>query len=463
MAKITLTDQTNVVGAETTFLGETTGNNALIEAAIENTLSLDGTSPNSMNADLDINNQDILNANVVNALDVKVSGVSISALNVNWTGDWVTSTAYLLNDLVENNGTSFICILAHTSGAVDEPGVGASEATNWDHVADKGDAGLLWRNAWLTATVYALNDGVKNSSASFICILAHTSDAAKEPEVGGSWTTYWEHLAEQGATGGGTGDLLAANNLSDVGSDITSRSNLGVAIGTDVQAFGTILDDFNTLTPAATDGEFIVATAAGVFAYETGATARTSLGLGTFAVEALGQETIWIPAGAMETRATTAPAASNVVEIGTSLIALRTMDFATAADDFCGFAVLMPKSWDESTVIAQFVWSTDGSQTAGLDGVAWFIRAGAYASNDVLTTALGTAVAATAQNHSATADDVMITAETGAITVAGSPGAEEWVYFEVQRDIDDVGDDLDINARLHGVKIHYTVDAGSDT
>jgi len=42
-----------------------------------------------------------------------------------------------------------------------------------------------------------------------------------------------------------------------------------------------VLEDLNTLGAASTDGEFIVATGAGTFAYESGATARTSLGLGT--------------------------------------------------------------------------------------------------------------------------------------------------------------------------------------
>ena len=40
---------------------------------------------------------------------------------------------------------------------------------------------------------------------------------------------------------GGGGDMLAANNLSDVANAATSRTNLGVAIGTDVQAFSSIL------------------------------------------------------------------------------------------------------------------------------------------------------------------------------------------------------------------------------
>jgi len=66
-------------------------------------------------------------------------------------------------------------------------------------------------------------------------------------------------------------------------SGATARASLGLTIGTDVQAHGDVLDDLNTLGAATADGEFIVATGAGAFAYESGATARTSLGLGDLA------------------------------------------------------------------------------------------------------------------------------------------------------------------------------------
>ena len=92
--------------------------------------------------------------------------------------------------------------------------------------------------------------------------------------------------------GSGTGAITALGVLADgeiyVGdgttdpvaeSGATLRTSIGVAIGSDVQAFGAVLDDFNTLGAAASNGEFIVATGAGAFAYESGATARTSLGL----------------------------------------------------------------------------------------------------------------------------------------------------------------------------------------
>ena len=59
------------------------------------------------------------------------------------------------------------------------------------------------------------------------------------------------------------------------------KADFNLEIGTDVQASGAVLDDLNTLGAPASDGQFIVATGAGAFAYESGATARTSMGAGT--------------------------------------------------------------------------------------------------------------------------------------------------------------------------------------
>lgn len=75
-----------------------------------------------------------------------------------------------------------------------------------------------------------------------------------------------------GTAYGGTGGATAS----------AARTNLGLAIGTDVQAYDSALQDISGL--GLTDGNFIVANGTN-FVAESGATARTSLGLGDLAVE----------------------------------------------------------------------------------------------------------------------------------------------------------------------------------
>ncbi len=79
---------------------------------------------------------------------------------------------------------------------------------------------------------------------------------------------------------------------------------------------------------------------------------------------------------------------------------------------------------------------------------------GCYASDAQLRAALGTAVGPAAQDHSATADDIITTAEF--TVTAANAAAETVLYGEIYRDVSDAGDDLDIDARLHEIRIHYT-------
>lgn len=119
-------------------------------------------------------------------------------------------------------------------------------------------AKIEWQGAWLTATAYAANDAVENNGASYICTSGHTSGASTEPGTGASWATVWDLLAQRGSDGVGSGDLLAANNLSDLANATTARTNLGVAIGSDVQAHSAVLDattaSFTTADETKLDG-----------------------------------------------------------------------------------------------------------------------------------------------------------------------------------------------------------------
>jgi hypothetical protein len=88
-------------------------------------------------------------------------------------------------------------------------------------------------------------------------------------------------------TGSGTADLADltafARTLLDDANASTARTTLGLAIGSDVQAYNAQLAAFAAL--ANSDGNFVVGNGS-TFVVESGATARTSLGLGSMATQA---------------------------------------------------------------------------------------------------------------------------------------------------------------------------------
>lgn len=114
MAKLTLNNLNSGFASTATL----NANFDAIEAALENTLSRDGTTPNFMSADLDMNSYRILNC-----ADILTSGNLIAR------GDWTASTDYAKGDLVNNGTQTYIAVDDHTSTTVF-----ANDSAHWQEL-----------------------------------------------------------------------------------------------------------------------------------------------------------------------------------------------------------------------------------------------------------------------------------------------------------------------------------------
>ena len=199
-----------------------------------------------------------------------------------WASAWVTATGYSVGQRTSNNGSSYTCTAAHTSGSTTEPGVGASWTSYWAILASKGDTGatgspgatgaqgiqgdtgatgasgaagadgdpINWRGPWVTLTSYALLDAVENNGSSYICTGSHTSSASTEPGVGASWSINWDLMASKGDTGatGSTGATGPQGIQGDTGATgSTGATGAAGADGTSDLPRGTVVLYLSTL------------------------------------------------------------------------------------------------------------------------------------------------------------------------------------------------------------------------
>ena len=79
--------------------------------------------------------------------------------------------------------------------------------------------------------------------------------------------------------------------------------------------------------------------------------------------------------------------------------------------------------------------------------------------NQTIDVAYGTAVAVD-DNAQGAVEELLVSAESGAITIAGTMADNDLVYFRLGRDVS--GDNMAGDCRLHGIKLHFTTDAAND-
>ena len=174
-------------------------------------------------------------------------------------------------------------------------------------------------------------------------------------------------------------------------------------------------------------------------------------------ITSTGKQTMWIPAAAMYPREDSGCSALTQVDIGTNNPDLKVLDFDPSSDEFAEFSVAFPKSWNAGTVTFQAYFVVSGSNTGT---VKWELEGLSIGDNDKLTThSYSTPVGPAAKAHSGSTNDLDITAESGAVTIANA-AAGELTYFRLRRDVSD--DTQTGDARLVGIKLFFTTDKAND-
>jgi hypothetical protein len=145
------------------------------------------------------------------------------------------------------------------------------------------------------------------------------------------------------------------------------------------------------------------------------------------------------------------------VEVAPLRPELKSLDFPVAADSYAQFAIAFPKSWDRLALQYQTYWSVSGTVTGT---VVFTLAAVAMSSDDPFGVNFGTAVPNTALAASGTANDLMVNAKSGDVTVGGSPAENDQVFFQIARDVSAGTQPADV--RLLGVKLFFTTNAEND-
>lgn len=160
--------------------------------------------------------------------------------------------------------------------------------------------------------------------------------------------------------------------------------------------------------------------------------------------------TIWIGAGSM-TPLSTNGAEAGVHEFATNDIMMPYLAFDDGTEEYAAFSLVMPENWSLGTIKFKAYW-LGASGCSADDTVEWELAAYAFSNDDAIDHALGSAQVI---SDAITADgDVQITGASPAITIGGTPAAEDLIHFKLSRNVGGT-DDMEEDAWLFGIVIEY--------
>lgn len=276
---------TNISDFSSSAIAKLNQNFADLQTAIEKQLSRDATTPNEMEADLDLNDNDILNVASINGQAVDNLQVTVEAGTATLLGEGepptVTNSGTARNAIFDfgiaaaakgdtgDTGATGAQGATGVTGAQGDQGdtgdTGPTGATGSQGIqgiqglqGDQGDTGATGaqgdtgsitehKGAYTGGVTYFIGEIVEFNGSSWVALVETIGNAP--PNLPITNNTQWQLIAEKGSDGAGVGDFKADGSVSMTG-DISMGSNniTGVSNvdGRDISVDGSTLDTLKT-------------------------------------------------------------------------------------------------------------------------------------------------------------------------------------------------------------------------
>jgi hypothetical protein len=229
MAKLTTSDLTSLTN-ETSAVNTINNNNALIETALENTLSRDGTTPNTMSADLDMNGNDLLNINNLTT----VGGVSLSA-QIGYAEEWaIKAEDSLVSTAAGGDGSTEYSALHWAAKAAADKVLTAANVVSTGNDVTTTNADVLLT----AANVVSTNADVVSTNAD---VVSTNADVVSTAAIANSYGVSFTFSTTTAMADPGSG-IIRFNNATPASVTAIAVNDLD-ADGTDQSSFIITWDD----------------------------------------------------------------------------------------------------------------------------------------------------------------------------------------------------------------------------